>query len=183
LLGPVITIASSLLIFSGALQFALLGLVGAGAGLPALLATAVILNLRHLVMGAVLRNRLDSSPLARAGLAWFLVDETFGFAIAACRDAGHTLFTSGVMCYLAWQVGTWLGLFGASVPGLDGLATAIFPVLFIGLASLAATSGGVLVRIVAAGLLTFALSTLVPDLRAVAPIVSAISVALPESRR
>ncbi|MGH7277469.1 MAG: AzlC family ABC transporter permease, partial [Candidatus Rokuibacteriota bacterium] len=109
-LGVPLTIASSVFIFSGALQFALLGLLSAAAGPPALLLTAGTLNLRHLVLGAVLRPRIGGSRLRRAGLAFFLLDETFGLAVAAeqsaARDgraasaaAERTLVASGVVCH------------------------------------------------------------------------------------
>ncbi len=116
ILGVPMTLASSLFVFSGALQFALVALVAAGAPPAALLAMAVALNLRHLVLGAVLRARLGGSRLRRAGLAFFLLDETFGFAIAEGnaahregRPAGaamaRTLLVSGMLCYVAWQAG------------------------------------------------------------------------------
>ena len=48
---------SSLLVYSGALQFAIVALLGAGATTLPLLLTAGVLNLRHLVLGAALRSR------------------------------------------------------------------------------------------------------------------------------
>ena len=181
LLGTPMTIASSMFIFSGALQFALVGLLSAGAGAPALLLTAGTLNLRHLVMGAVLRPRIGGSRLRRAGLAFTLLDETFGFAVAAPEEAGaeRTLFVSGIACYLAWQIGTVIGVLGAGFSGVERLADAIFPVLFIGLASLAATTGSLVVRALAAAVLTAAVGILLPDIRALAPVIAGALVALP----
>lgn len=182
LVGAPLTLLASALIFSGALQFAVLGLVGAGAAAPALLATGAALNVRHVVLGAVLRNALQEPAPRRAGLAWFLVDETFGFALAAGKDAGRTLLVTGVMCYSAWQLGTAIGVLGAGLPGLDGIATAVFPVLFIGLAALAATDLDLAGRAVAGAVLTAALVYSAPGLRGVAPVVAGIAVALPDRR-
>lgn len=181
LLGTAMTLATSLFIFSGALQFALVGLLGAGAGAPALLLTAGTLNLRHVVMGAVLRPRLGGSRLRRAGLAFTLLDETFGFAVAAPEEAGpeRTLFVSGVVCYLAWQVGTVVGVMGAGLSGVEKLADAIFPVLFIGLAALAATTGTLVLRALGAVALTAAVAVLLPDFRSLAPVIAGVLVALP----
>ena len=181
LLGTPMTIASSMFIFSGALQFALVGLLSAGAGAPALLLTAGTLNLRHLVMGAVLRPRIGGSRLKRAGLAFTLLDETFGFAVSAPEEAGaeRTLFVSGIACYLAWQIGTVIGVLGAGLSGVERLADAIFPVLFIGLASLAATTGTLVVRALAAAALTAIVAILLPDIRALAPVIAGALVALP----
>lgn len=190
LLGVPLTLASSLFIFSGALQFALLGLLTAGAAAPALLLTAATLNLRHLVLGAVLRSRIGGSRRRRALLGFFLVDETFGFAIAASdaaeRDgrpavpaAERTLLASGIACHLAWQAGTLIGVLGAGLPGIERAAGAVFPVLFIGLAALACRTRSHVVRAVAAAALTLAWALALPDLRALAPVVGGVLVALP----
>jgi branched chain amino acid efflux pump len=188
-LGVPLTMASSLFIFSGALQFAVVGLLTAGAGALAVLLTAATLNLRHLVLGAVLRPRIGGSRWRRAALAFFLLDETFGFAIAAgdggrggrgaSAAAERTLWVSGAACYLAWQAGTLIGLLGAAVPGVEGLASAIFPVLFIGLASLACGTRGHVVRALGAAGLTAVVAWALPDLRALAPVIATVLVALP----
>ena len=191
-LGVPLTIASSLFIFSGALQFALVGLVTAGASAPALLLTAGTLNLRHLVLGAVLRPRIGGSRRRRAGPAFFLLDESFGFAVAAGdaanRDgrpgaaaAERTLLVSGVLFYLAWQAGTLIGVLGAGLPGIEGLASAIFPVLFIGLAALACRTRSHVVRALGAAALTVGWAFALPDLRALAPVVAGVVAALPGS--
>ncbi len=193
-LGVPLTLASSLLVYSGALQFAIVALLGAGATTLPLLLTAGVLNLRHLVLGAALRSRFESGPLRRALLAFFLVDETFGFAIAAGNSAQRdgrpvdaateqTLVVSGVFCYLAWQVGTLIGVLGAGLVGVESLAAAIFPVLFIGLASLAATRRSDAVRAVVAAVLTAGLALALPDLRLLAPVFAGVVAALPGSDR
>jgi predicted branched-subunit amino acid permease len=183
LIGTSLTIASSIFVFSGALQFAIVGLLSAGAAAPALLLTAGTLNLRHVVMGAVLRPRIGGSRLRRAGLAFTLLDETFGFAVAAPAEAGaeRTLFVSGIFCYLAWQVGTVLGVLGAGLSGVERVADAVFPVLFIGLAALAATTGTLVLRALGAAALTAAVAFFLPDFRSVAPVIAAALVAFPGS--
>jgi len=183
LIGAPLTIASSMFIFSGALQFALVGLLSTGAGAPALLLTAGTLNLRHVVMGAVLRPRIGGSRLRRAGLAFTLLDETFGFAVAASDEAGaeRTLFVSGIACYIAWQIGTVVGVLGAGLSGVEELADAVFPVLFIGLASLAATTGTLVLRALGAAALTAGVALFLPDIRSVAPVIAGVLVALPGS--
>jgi predicted branched-subunit amino acid permease len=128
--------------------------------------------------------------MRRAVLAFFLVDETFGFAVAAGdsadRDgrpaaaaAERTLLVSGAACYLAWQVGTLIGLLGAGLPGIERVASAVFPVLFIGLASLACRTRSHVVRALGAAALTVGWALALPDLRALAPVVAGIVVALP----
>ena len=193
-LGVPLTIASSLIVFSGALQFAVVALLSGGAATLPLLSTAAALNLRHLVLGAVLRPKIAGSGWRRAVLAFFLADETFGFAIAAGNTAERegrpvgpaterTLVESGVCCYLAWQAGTLIGVLGAGLAGIEGLAAAIFPVLFIGLASLAATRRSHAVRAVSAAVLTAGLALALPDLRVLAPVLAGVVVALPGDKR
>lgn len=194
ILGVPLTLASSLMVFSGALQFALVSLLIGGAVALPLLLTAAALNLRHLVLGAVLRPRIGGSRLRRAVLAFFLVDETFGFAVAAGNSAERdgrpvdvvterTLVVSGAFCYLAWQVGTLIGVLGAGLVGVESLAAAIFPVLFIGLASLAATRRSDALRAVVAAVLTAGLALALPDLRVLAPVLAGVVAALPGSNR
>lgn len=191
-MGVPLTLASSLLVFSGALQFALVALLGAGAATLPLLLTACVLNLRHLVLGAALRPRFESGSLRRALLAFFVVDETFGFAIAAGNAAEgravgavteRTLLFSGVTCYVAWLVGTLIGALGGGLAVVESVAGAIFPVLFIGLASLAVTRRSHVVRALAAAVLTAAVALLLPDLRMLAPVVAGVVVALPGGDR
>lgn len=187
-LGAPLTLVSSVIVYSGALQFALVALLGAGATLVPLLLTAVVLNLRHLVLGAALRSRFESGPLRRALLAFFLVDETFGFAIAAGnavepRAVGatteRTLLVAGLTLWVAWLVGTVVGVLGGGLAAVENVAGAIFPVLFIGLAALAVTRPSHVARAVAAAVLTAAVAVLRPDLRMLAPVIAGVLVALP----
>jgi predicted branched-subunit amino acid permease len=192
LLGPEMSLLASLVIFSGALQFATVALLAAGAAAPALILTALVLNLRHVVMGAVVRPWLGESRPRRLVMAFFLLDETFGFTVAAAerQEAGaqrnasarRTLLATGVLCYAAWITGTVLGVIGASLPGMEGFASAVFPVLFIGLAALAARSRSVVFRALAAAAVTAVIALTLPDIRALAPVVAGALVSLPGGR-
>jgi predicted branched-subunit amino acid permease len=181
--GPVLgipgTLASSVFIFSGSLQFATLGLAASGAGPIAILLTAIALNLRHLVLAALLRPNVNVTTPRRAGLAWFLTDESFGLAYAARGHVARTLLVTGIVCYLSWQIGTVVGLLGATLAPLEGVAEAIFPVLFIGLAAVTSRNLGLAVRAGVAGLLVLVVAGLMPQLRTIAPVVVAVVVALP----
>jgi predicted branched-subunit amino acid permease len=190
LLGPELTVLSSVVIFSGSLQFAAIGLLAAGAEAPALILTALVLNLRHVVMGAVIRPWLGSSVVRRALLAFFMIDETFGFTVAAVHrvppgpDRTHaaerTLLVAGIVCYAAWVLGTVLGVAGAGIPGVEGFASAVFPVLFIGLAALASRTRSIAFRAAMAALITAVICFTLPGVRALAPVIAGLVVALPE---
>ncbi len=179
LIGAGFAVLSSLIIFSGSLQFALVGLLLAGAPLSAILLTALTLNVRHLLLGAALRPRLTGSALRRAGLAWFLIDESFGLAMTTRRDAGLTLLATGFLFGLAWVLGTAAGTLGAALTGLQAISEALFPVLFVGLAIMAAHRRDLMLRAAAAALLAFVLARLWPQGRGLAPVLAALLVALP----
>jgi predicted branched-subunit amino acid permease len=178
-LDPLLVVAMSLVVFSGSLQFALVALVATGAGPAVLLLTTFVLNLRHVVFGALLRPHLELSRWRRALLVFFMVDESFGLSLAAGRRAAAVLAISGVFFYLAWQIGTLLGLLGARAVALEEVAGSIFPVLFIGLAALTARGRDGMFRAVAAALLVILSAFLVPALFNYMPIIAAILVALP----
>jgi predicted branched-subunit amino acid permease len=183
LIGVPATILSSVLIFSGSVQFTIAALLSAGAGTGALVAGSIMLNLRNLVLGAVLRPRINLGPLRRAGLSWFLTDEATGLALTSEEDPARILVVSGTSFYLAWQAGTILGLLGASVGAVRSIAEAVFPVLFIGLAALSCSSRSIAVRAAVAAGLTTGLGMLWPAGRGVAAVVAAIAVSLPGSER
>jgi len=63
---------------------------------------------------------------------------------------------------VAWLVGTLVGVLGGGLPAVESAAGAIFPVLFIGLASLAATRRSHVIRALAAAVLTALVAWLLP---------------------
>lgn len=180
LIGASLTIASSLIVFSGALQFAMIGLLLAGAPPTALLATAALLNLRHLLLGAALRTRISGSVLKRAGLAWFLIDESVALTLAAQERPAMTLVGSGLLFYVAWFVGTLIGTLGAALPQFGSVAEAIFPVLFVGLASISADRRDLKVRALAAAAISAVLVMIWPAVRSFVPVVAVLLVIIPE---
>lgn len=178
-LGVGLTVASSAFIFSGSVQFAVAGLMISGASPGAMLLTATMLNLRNPLLAAVLRPHLTSKPLRRAVLGWFLIDETVGLTLASRTRAERTLLIAGIVCYVAWVGGTALGAAGGSLLNLKGLAAAVFPVLFVGLAALSATRRHIAVRAVAAATLTVGIAVVWPEGRGLAPVIAALVVSLP----
>ena len=181
--GTATVVVMSMTVFSGAVQFATVGLLLTGGGWVAILVTAAMLNSRNLLLGAALRPRLEGSRAKRSLLAWWLLDETAALALATRESAARTLLVSGIMCYVAWTVGTVVGALGARVASVEEVAAAVFPVLFVGLAALAATTRAAVLRAAAAAAVTVLLALAVPELRGVIPALAAVGVALPGSRR
>jgi predicted branched-subunit amino acid permease len=151
LLGPWLTVASSLIVFSGVAQFTMVALVAAGATPLAVLGTVATLALRHLPLGAVLQPVLTASRGRRALVSLFLLDETTGLALAADGRAERTLAISGGLAYTSWVAGTIAGMGGGSIAAVQPLAAALFPVLFVGLSALTSTTRSDVGRAVLAG--------------------------------
>ena len=87
-----VAILASLLVVSGAAQFAWLGLVGAGA-IPVLITTTG-LALRHVPMSARMASLVGREPLrTRLALAWVLTDEK---EICLARDTASGFATKVV---------------------------------------------------------------------------------------
>ncbi len=112
-LGPLWVQLTSLLVFAGASQFALVGLLAQG--VPPLLAAllGLLLNLRHAFYGPALRPYLKGGPLE----AFFLTDEVFAVALRALpglppgERRGYFLGL-GLGAYLSWNLGTAWGSWG-----------------------------------------------------------------------
>ncbi len=134
-----LTLLSSVVIVSGAAQFAMIGLMAAGPA-PVLLA-ATGLGLRHLPMSATLARLIGPQPLrTRLRLAFILVDETFGLTLRAAAIGVEDLVaykTAADIClYSGFVGGTVLGIwFGSAIdPEAAGVGV-LFGLLFLGLAA------------------------------------------------
>lgn len=176
-LGPTLAVVSSLILFSGAAQFTMVALLTAGAAPAGVLGAVAALALRHLPLGAVLRPRLSSGRRRRALVSWFLIDETTGLALAVDQPAERVLAVGGGIMYSAWVVGTVVGVAGGTVAPAEPLAAALFPVLFVGLVALTATTRWDAVRGLTAGGASLGLLVAWPGAGALGVIVVAIVVA------
>ena len=179
LFGTGLTLASSVVIFSGTVQFTMVGLLAAGSGPLGVLWAVFVINVRNFALGGAVRPHLTGSRLARMLTSWFLIDETVGLALAAPGEADRTLLLSGWAAYAAWVVGTAVGVAGGATFGLESLASSVFPVLFIGLAALMVRGAGGLVRAVGGGVVTLVLLLAWPGLAGLAPVVGGVVAAIP----
>jgi predicted branched-subunit amino acid permease len=176
-MGPGLTVLSSALTFSGAAQFATVGLLAAGATPAGVLGAVASLALRHIPLGAVVRPRMTAGPGRRALVSLFLIDETTGLALTRAEPAERTLMISGGLSYTAWMVGTIAGVAGGTLAAVEPLAAALFPVLFVGLAALTATSRNDGARALLAGGASLGLLLLWPAAGALGALAVAIIVA------
>jgi 4-azaleucine resistance transporter AzlC len=131
------TCAMSLLVFTGASQFAAVGVLGAGGSTAAAVAPALLLAGRNALYGLslvpVLRGRLG----ARAVQSQLIIDETTAMARSQAEPAAaqFAFLATGVSVFLCWNVGTALGAVagtGLANPASLGL-DAMFPAAFLAL--------------------------------------------------
>jgi 4-azaleucine resistance transporter AzlC len=119
----------SLAVFAGSAQFIALGLIAGHAGFAVVLATTLVVNLRHLLYSATLAPYVAHLPMRwRCVLGALLTDEVFAVSWGRYRHHApgvigpYYCFGSGLSMYLNWQLWTALGLlFGASFPRLQSL--------------------------------------------------------------
>jgi predicted branched-subunit amino acid permease len=182
LFGSWLTMFSSIVIFSGTVQFSMVGLLAVGAGPLAVVWAIFVVNVRNFALGGALRPHLTGTRWQRLVVSWFLIDETVGLALAAPSMADRVLIRAGAGAYLAWVIGTGIGVAGGAALGLAGMASAIFPVLFIGLAALMVRSRSALARAGLGVVMTVGLLLIWPGLGGLAPVIGGIVAAIPAAR-
>ena len=128
------TCALSVLMFTGASQFALVGVIGAGGSVWAGAATAALLGARNALYGVRLSSLLDQRGLKRLLAAHFVIDETTAMAIARDSPAASrfAFWATGVALFTLWNLGTLIGALAThlvpdpKVLGLDAAPPAAF---------------------------------------------------------
>ncbi len=170
----------SLLTFTGASQFAAVGVVGSGGAAFSAVAAATMLGSRNALYGIQMAPLLRVRGLRRLGAAQITIDESTGVALSQAprgtdaMRAGFWLTGAGV--YLFWNIFTLLGALGARAlgdPASWGLDAAV-PAAFLGL--LWPRLETTFLRVVAALSMAFAL-LVTPWLPAGLPIVATALVA------
>ena len=105
------TCALSLLMFTGASQFALVGVIGSGGSAWAGAATAALLGSRNALYGLRLSALLNVRGLRRLAAAHFVIDETTAMAIGrdSERERRLAFWATGVALFTLWNLGTLIG--------------------------------------------------------------------------
>ncbi|MFC1419901.1 AzlC family ABC transporter permease [Streptacidiphilus cavernicola] len=128
------TCALSLLVFTGASQFALVGALAAGAAPLAAVAGALFLGVRNCLYGLRLGPRLRLPRRLRPFAAQIVIDETTAVTLVQPdqRSARIGFGVTGGSLYLVWNLSTLGGALGAgalgdpSRYGLDAAGPAVF---------------------------------------------------------
>ncbi|MGY8871671.1 MAG: AzlC family ABC transporter permease [Pseudomonadales bacterium] len=110
-------LAMSIIVFAGASQFIVLGLLAAGAALPIIIATTFVVNLRHILYAANLVPKVRHLPQRwRILMAFGLTDETFAAVSNRylqqddIRDAHWFYLGSFCAMYGNWVLCTAIGV-------------------------------------------------------------------------
>jgi predicted branched-subunit amino acid permease len=128
------TCALSLVMFSGASQYALVGVLGSGGAALAAAATAVLLGTRNALYGLRLAPLLDVRGPRKVVAAQLVIDESTAMSLGRPSDRANRLgfWATGISVFILWNLGTLIGALGAhalSDPrkvGLDAAAPAAF---------------------------------------------------------
>ena len=165
-LSIVQTCAISILMFTGASQFAFVGVIAAGGSAWAGAATAALLGTRNALYGLRLVSLLEVAGLRRMIASHLIIDETTAMAIA--RDtpkAGRLAFwATGFVLFALWNLGTVIGALATQVlpdPRALGLDAAP-PAAFLALIAPRLRAGEPMAVAMAAGVVALVLVPFVP---------------------
>lgn len=159
-------VATSALMFTGASQFAMVAVLGAGGGALSAAATATLLGTRNAFYGLRLSSVLNVHGPRRLLAAHLTIDESAAMAIGhdEPRSARWTFWATGTSVFILWNAATALGALGAdalgepTALGLDAAAPAAFIALLAPRLRRCSAVGSALV----AGALALALTPLLP---------------------
>lgn len=125
----------SMLVFAGGAQFSAAGLFLAGASGLAIVLTTFLINVRHLLYGLALSQRLRLSRPQRLVAAHFLTDEAFGVTVVSGQRSFGYLLGAELSVFVVWNGSTLAGsLLSEAVPDPAALGVDfVFPLAFLAL--------------------------------------------------
>lgn len=150
----------SSLIFGGAAQLTVVTLTTEGAGLLAVVAAGLVVQVRHVMYSAALAPTFGPQPRWFRWLGpYFLIDQEFALSSFRVDDPPASFrryfLASGLTFWVVWQVSVALGLVvGPVVPESWSLGFAV-PLLFVGLLVGAVDGRPALAAAVTAGAVTW----------------------------
>jgi branched chain amino acid efflux pump len=160
------TMVMSALMFTGASQFAMVGVIGGGGSVWAGALTAVLLGTRNAFYGLRLASLLQVRDWRRPVAAQFVLDETTAMTIA--RDdpqlARFAFWATGIALFTFWNTGTLVGALATqaiSDPKVFGLDAAV-PAAFLALLAPRLRAREPLTIAVAAGVIALVVLPFVP---------------------
>lgn len=126
------TMLLSAAMFTGASQFALVGVLGSGGSAGVAIAAAFLLGLRNTAYALRMQQLLRPHGARRLAAAHLTIDESTAMALAHERSgaaaARRAFWTTGVAVYICWNAATLIGCLVVSViadPAAWGLDAAV----------------------------------------------------------
>jgi branched chain amino acid efflux pump len=171
--------ALSVLVFTGASQFALVGVVASGGAPLSGAATALLLGTRNTLYGLKLAGLLRLRGVSRLAGAQLVIDESTAMALKPrdTRNARLGFFAAGLAVFVLWNLATFAGALGGAAlgdPKSFGLDAAV-PAAFLALMWPRLDSARTRITALVAGAVAL---SLVPAIRPGLPIIAAAGVAL-----
>ena len=128
------TIALSALLFSGASQFAVVGVIAAGGSGAVAVATSTLLGIRNGLYSLQMSRLLEVSGLRRVAAAQLTIDESTAVGVAQPERTAQRLgfWVTGLSVFVLWNLLTIVGAVAGNamgdpkVFGLDAAAPAAF---------------------------------------------------------
>lgn len=131
---------TSVFVYAGSMQFALVGLLSSGTALVSIALLTLSINCRHIFYGFSFLEKFKSMGRAYPYMVFSLTDETYSLLCSAKipkeLDENRVTFYISFLDQLYWVAGSVIGsLLGQLLPfqttGLDFAMTALFVVIFV----------------------------------------------------
>ena len=138
--GPLWSIAMSLLIYAGSMQYVAVGLLTGGAGFLTTALTTLVVNARHLFYGISMVEAYKGAGRKKPYMLFALTDETYSLVsrepLPQGIDRHSYCFWVSLLDHSYWVGGTALGaLAGNLLPinfeGIEFVLTALFVTIFV----------------------------------------------------
>jgi len=175
------TIALSAILFSGASQFAIVGVIGSGGGAIAAILASALLGIRNGFYALRMAPLLEARGLRRLIAAHITIDEATAVALAQDQEDRNSVrkgfWFTGMGVFIFWNLFTIVGALSASIledPSKWGLDSAV-PAAFLALLWPQLTSRRLRIIALLAMVMALALS---PFVTAGLPIISVVLIAL-----
>lgn len=139
--GILLALSMSLLVYAGSMQYAAIGLFGAGASLVTVAVTTLMVNARHIFYGISMLDKYKGMGKSKPYLIFSLTDETYslvcsgGLALPEAERKRYYVLVS-LLNHSYWVIGTLLGVIVGSLisfntEGIDFALTALFVTVFL----------------------------------------------------
>ena len=129
------SVAMSVFIYAGSMQYAGVGLLTGGASLITVALTTLAVNARHLFYGISMTEAYKGTGWRKPYLIFALTDETYSLVCTGEKSSRYMFWVS-LLDHVYWVAGTALGaLMGKTLPinttGVDFALTALFITVFV----------------------------------------------------